>query len=212
VDSRQWGRRVEGANEEERFMARKKKASSGKGKATRRPAAAQASPSGSGGVRIYTLDVFILEGPMSDEFMDENEEVSRTIEIRGDQTLEDLHNAIFQAFGRFDEHMYEFQIGGKRLMDPRARRYVLDEAFEDDVDGRAPSGKVSSTRLDSLGLKPGDAFAYWFDFGDDWWHQINVEAIEDKEPTGSYPRVTKTVGQSPPQYMPLDEDEEDEDE
>jgi hypothetical protein len=206
------GRSTRVRTKEEWFMARKKKPGGGKKKTTRQPAAAPGSPSG-GGRRIYTLDVFILEGPMSDEFMDENEEVSRTIEIRGDQTLEDLHEAIFDAFDRFDQHMYEFQIGGKRPMDPKARRYVVAEAFEDDFGGGAPAGEASDTTLDSLGLKVGDAFAYWFDFGDDWWHQINVEAIEEKAPTGQYPRVTKQVGKSPPQYEGLDEeDEEDEDE
>jgi hypothetical protein len=38
-----------------------------------------------------------------------------------------------------------------------------------------------------------------------WWHQVNVEAVEGKVPTGQFPRVTKKVGQSPPQYA--DEDE-----
>jgi hypothetical protein len=41
---------------------------------------------------------------------------------------------------------------------------------------------VDQTTLDSLGLEVGRSFGYWFDFGDDWWHQINVEAIEDKVP------------------------------
>ena len=44
------------------------------------------------------------------------------------------------------------------------------------------------------------SFGYWFDFGDDWWHQINVEAIGDEAPRGKLPRVTKRVGKSPPQY------------
>jgi hypothetical protein len=39
------------------------------------------------------------------------------------------------------------------------------------------------------------------EFGDDWWHQINVEAIEDKAPSGKFPKVTKRVGKSPPQYL-----------
>ena len=38
--------------------------------------------------------------------------------IRGDQTLEDLHHAIFDALGREEEHMYEFQLGGTGPMDP----------------------------------------------------------------------------------------------
>ena len=32
----------------------------------------------------------------------------RTIAIREDQTLDDFHNAIFEAFDRFDEHLYSF--------------------------------------------------------------------------------------------------------
>ena len=35
--------------------------------------------------------------------------------------------------------------------------------------------------------------------------QINVEGVDDKVPKGKYPKVTKKVGKSPPQY--LDEDE-----
>ena len=45
--------------------------------------------------------------------------VSRTIQIRGAQTLDDLHNAIFDALGRYDEHRYEFQFG-KKPMDRKA--------------------------------------------------------------------------------------------
>jgi pRiA4b ORF-3-like protein len=105
------------------------------------------------------------------------------------------------AFDRWDEHMYEFQFG-KGPMDPKGSRYVLPSAFEMDMgEANPPAGRVDQTRIDSLGLKVGQSFGYWFDFGDDWWHQINVEAIEDKAPSGKFPKVTKRVGKSPPQYL-----------
>ena len=63
---------------------------------------------------------------------------------------------------------------------------------------------VTDTTLASLGLEVGRSFGYWFDFGDDWWHQINVEAIEDKVPRGKFPKVTKREGKSPPQYAAED--------
>ena len=47
---------------------------------------------------------------------------------------------------------------------------------------------------------------YWFDFGDDWWHQINVLGIDTKIPPGKYPKVAKRVGQSPPQYPDMDDE------
>ena len=158
--------------------------------------------------RLFTLDVFISSGPMTDTFAKKNPVISRTIQIRGDQTLEDLHSAIFDAFGREEEHMYEFQVGGKRTMDPKARRYILPMAMNDDLSDRKPDGDVTLTTIGSIGLKAGDAFGYWFDFGDDWWHQINVVPIEDHAPPGAYPKVTKRVGKSPPQYMDCEDEEQ----
>jgi hypothetical protein len=159
------------------------------------------------GPRLYTLDVFIIGGPVTRKFAKSNPVVSRTIQIRGDQTLKDLHDAIFDAFRRQEEHMYEFQFGGKGPMDLKARRYVLPGAFEHPVGGPVPAGRVDLTTLDSLGMIKGDCFGYWFDFGDDWWHQINVEAIDEVVPRGKFPKVVKKVGKSPPQYADLSEED-----
>ncbi|HSW47138.1 MAG TPA: plasmid pRiA4b ORF-3 family protein [Phycisphaerae bacterium] len=161
---------------------------------------------------MYELEVCLLAGPVDEEFVEDNPVVSRTIRIRGTQTLEQLHDAIFKAFDRWDEHMYEFQVGGKGPMDRKARRYTLGHEKGISGGGEKGAGLVSRAAIDSLGLKVGDAFGYWFDFGDDWWHQINVKAIQDENSGGKYPRCTDKVGKSPPQYPDLDdEDEEDED-
>jgi len=85
--------------------------------------------------RLFTLEVCIISGPMTQKFVKKNKVISRTIQIRGDQTLEDLHCAIFDAVDREDQHMFEFQVGGKGPMDPKARRYVLSGAFENPTPG-----------------------------------------------------------------------------
>lgn len=154
---------------------------------------------------IFTLEVFLTSGPVTAKFAKKNKIVSRTIQIRGKQTLQDLHEAIFDAFDRDDEHMYEFQVGGKGPMDEQARKYgppVPTGPFSDEMVGDA-----SAASLGSLGLKIGGTFGYWFDFGDDWWHQINVLGIDTKIPPGKYPKVAKRVGQSPPQYPDWDEEQ-----
>lgn len=181
-------------------------------KTARKPAARSGASSAGGPVRLYTLEVFLLQGQLTPEFVKRNKVISRSIQIRGDQTLEDLHQTIFDAYDRFDPHMYEFQLGGKGPMDPKARRYVLSLGSADDFnEDQTPAGHVEEATMDSLGLKVDDAFGYWFDFGDDWWHQVNVEAIDDHVGPGQYPKITKRVGESPPQYPDLDEeDEEDE--
>lgn len=142
---------------------------------------------------LYVLWVFLTGGPTSKKFA--NKEISRVIEIRGDQTLEELHHAIFLAYDRSDEHPYEFQLG-KRPFDPDGPNYG--------VAGGPPGKKgmkdARTTTLDDLGLTQDRVFGYWFDFGDDWYHQIQVKRIEQAIPTVTYPRVIKRVGKSPPQY------------
>lgn len=96
--------------------------------------------------------------------------------------------------------MYEFQIGGSGPNDPKARRYSLKSAT-----GKK-AGEVSQTTIASLNLSIEECFGYWFDFGDDWWHQINVLAISEPTPKGKYPKITERVGASPPQYADFDEE------
>jgi hypothetical protein len=176
-------------------MARK----TAKSAASSKTPAASTKPS-SGKQKLYTLEVFLTSGPITAKFAKKNPVISRTIQIRGDQTLDDLHQAIFDAFDRFDEHMYEFQFG-KRQMDPKGPRYVPAPSYKIQVsEGERPTGRTDQTTIESLGLRKGRAFGYWFDFGDDWWHQIDVEAVEDMVPKGKYPKVINRVGESPPQY------------
>jgi hypothetical protein len=156
-------------------------------------------------MNIYTLEVFIISGPVDKKFIKKNPVISRSLEIRGDQTLAELHKVIFKAFDRFDEHLYEFQIGGKGPHDPKARKYGLPAYHDEISDDFKLAGDVKHTTIDALKLKKDEAFGYWFDFGDDWWHQINVIAIEKKTPKGKYPKITNRVGKSPQQYMDVDE-------
>jgi len=103
--------------------------------------------------------------------------------------------AIFKAYDRWDEHLYEFQFG-KRPFDPDGPNYGVPSLHECKQGYR----DARTTKLDDLNLNPGRVFGYWFDFGDDWYHQVQVERIEQAIPTVTYPRVIKRVGKSPPQY------------
>lgn len=95
--------------------------------------------------------------------------------------------------------MYEFQLRTEPS-NPANKHYVLPGAVDMVIEGIAPpAGDVTQTTLDTLGLKPGQTFAYWFDFVADWWHQIRIARIEKKIPVGKYPKVTKRVGADPPQ-------------
>ncbi len=165
------------------------KSSARPGNTPRRIAATPAAPP----ANLYVVSVFLSAGPVGEKFA--NKRIRRAIEIRGDQTLGQLHRAIFAAFDRSDEHLYQFQFG-KGPFDPDGPNYGVPDPLE----GETGDGNTRTITLDALELKPNRVFGYLFDFGDEWFHQVQVERIEQAIPTVTYPRVVKRVGQSPPQY------------
>ena len=122
--------------------------------------------------KVYTLQVFLIGGPMSEEF--DGKTISRTIQICGDQTLDVLHHVIFEAFDREDQHLYEFQLG-RGPMDPKGPRYTPRVVVGTD-EHDAVTGHAEDTVIDELKPKLNRAFGYWFDYGDDWMHRARRRA------------------------------------
>jgi hypothetical protein len=123
----------------------------------------------------------------------------------GSKTLKELHHIIFRAFDRYEsEHMYEFQFG-ENFNAPENEFYVLPEALSQAIDKRRIAGIITKTRIGAFNLTVGQKFYYWFDFGDDWIHQIEVISIDDEVSQDMYPKITARIGESPPQYIGLDE-------
>ena len=146
---------------------------------------------------IYILKV-ALEGDRS---------IWRRIAIRGDQTLDDLHAAIYQAFDRDDEHLYAFYIGTKigkqtrRQFLRNAMRYMPPYALDSYMEREGEAKNVEKSTIASLHLVARQGFYYLFDFGDEWWHFITVENIDaEMDPKLRYPTVIDRRGESPAQY------------
>ena len=140
----------------------------------------------------------------------------RIIAIQDGHTLHDLHNIIFEAFDRDDEHMYSFFFphSGKKL-NPRKIRQSSDEythpyACEDRemFDSGSDAKNASTVSIESLDLTEGQVFYYLFDFGDEWWHEITVENTDGAADEGEYPRTIEKKGESPEQYPDPEEDED----
>lgn len=135
----------------------------------------------------------------------------RRIAIRGDQTLGDLHQAIFDAFDRYDEHLYSFYIGpGSLKINPRNPRTAARQGTEySHPELECDEANAEETPIASLRLGIGRQFLYLFDFGDEWWHIITVEQTNAEPVTSmSYPTVIAERGEAPPQYPEYNEEEE----
>jgi Plasmid pRiA4b ORF-3-like protein len=134
----------------------------------------------------------------------------RRIAIRGDQTLDELHCAIYDAFDRYDAHLYSFYFFKPRVAGARKRSDVAFE-FTDLITAEEASSfadhpmyDASKTTIQSLNLVAGKTFEYLFDFGDEWWHELTVDKTDDQPDDKPYPRVIEKKGESPPQYPDLD--------
>jgi hypothetical protein len=139
----------------------------------------------------------------------------RRITVRGSQTLDDLLEAIFEAFDRDDEHLYSFHFprpgSTGRAIVRDSQQYLHPFAADNEFGLKdANARNAAKTTLDSLSLRVKQSFLYLFDFGDEWWHTVTVEATDTPVEKGPYPRIIERSGKSPPQYPDEEEDWDDE--
>jgi hypothetical protein len=125
--------------------------------------------------------------------------VVRTIAMREDQTLEQLHEALRLAFGWADPHLYSFWVGSK-FWDSEGDEYTAP--FE--VEEMGKDKRSARTPIAELGLRKGRSLAYVFDFGDEWRLLLKVADTWDAE-DDAYPVLVEAHGTPPPQYPELDE-------
>ena len=97
--------------------------------------------------------------------------------------LVELHTVIQAAMGWQNGHLHQFSIGEVRYGPPGTD---LDLAPEDRV------------RLDEV-AGTGTVLEYLYDFGDDWEHQVTVEATTAAHADSRYPRCISGEGVCPPE-------------
>lgn len=116
---------------------------------------AAARPSG----ETYQIKIAIVDSdPM----------IWRRLSLPGDLMLDELHRVIQNAFGWEGEHLHVFEAKGLRYGD------VTYRPLEDVSDER-------KTTLATLAPRKGSRLRYTYDFGDNWVHDVVVEATEPTE-------------------------------
>lgn len=121
-------------------------------------------------------------------------EVWRDIELAEDQTLEDLHLMIQQAYGWNDDHLYSFFMSGK----PWDKSSEVGSPWSD---SRIHTHQVE---LNMLKLVDGQKFLYIFDYGENQKFDVVVLRINLLAKKGNYPLIVARHGKSPPQYLSID--------
>lgn len=118
----------------------------------------------------------------------------RRIQLPGDATFWDLHCAINDAMGWQDMHLHVFEA------DDRKHAVNIGIPIDDDLPWRgAPVQAGWEVPIASVFEKAGDHCVYRYDFGDDWSHQIVLEAVVPRDGRVRYPRCIDGARACPPE-------------
>jgi hypothetical protein len=119
--------------------------------------------------------------------------VWRILAISGKHTLDDLHEAIQEAFEFDADHLYAFYMDNRRYSEERFESPDSEEGpYADDV------------QIGELGLAVNQSFIYHFDFGDDWRFHVQLLEIKTDEPLLKKPKMVEIHGKAPAQYPEAD--------
>jgi len=122
--------------------------------------------------------------------------VWRKIALSYKHTLEDLHNAVQEAFDFDNEHLYSFFMDAKRYS-----KHAYHSPMSDD------GPFVDEVTIGELELYEGQKILYFFDYGDCWEFEVQLLKINKDEIPPSEPKVIESKGEAPRQYGYYDDDE-----
>ncbi len=98
--------------------------------------------------------------------------VWRRLELASDLFLDDVHEIRPVAFGWTDSHLHRFGCGPKYYSDDTEYYLMAYEVHE--AETGIPEEQV---RLDEVLVEVVDRLWYCYDFGDDWQHVVELEAV-----------------------------------
>ncbi len=122
--------------------------------------------------------------------LDTKPAIWRRIQVM-DCTLADFHDCIQAAFGWWNNHLHQFEIGGNRYGPLAAEDFDFDEGMLDETE-------VSlATLIPKSGRKA--RWIYEYDFGDGWRHEVLFEGFPIADPKAKYPLCVEGERACPPE-------------
>ncbi|MBU2637510.1 MAG: plasmid pRiA4b ORF-3 family protein [Nanoarchaeota archaeon] len=118
----------------------------------------------------------------------------RKIEMKATDTLHDLHNAIQDAIGWDNDHLYSF------YMDNKFKKHDFDMEYTHPDDTSGEAKPADRAKVGIFGFAKDQKFAYLFDFGDGNRFEIEVADFGTLDANKEYPALIESKGKSPEQY------------
>lgn len=128
--------------------------------------------------------------------LDSKEDVFRDIEISEDQTLNDLHEAIKNAFELEGEEMASFYLSDENW--EQGEEIAMEDISENESDRKPVMREVS---VDQIIPEVGNKMIYVYDFLDLWTFTVEVMETGIEAENIDYPLTVFSFGNRP-QYAP----------
>jgi len=113
----------------------------------------------------------------------------RRVQVLSDCTLAQLHRVIRAVMAWEDYHLHQFTI--------KRRLYSLPNPEDADYERKVIDER--RVRLNKVVSQVGTRFDYHYDFGDNWHHDLLLEAILMPDPSIQYPVCVAGGRNSPPE-------------
>jgi hypothetical protein len=124
------------------------------------------------------------------------DDVSRDIDVKSNQTFEDLHKAIHQSTGYNHEYPSSFYISNDQWMKGEEITYMPNQKR---IDRKIPL--MERIKLSSFIDDPHQKFYYTFNFDRPFdFHVELMKIILEDTPGVTYPSVVRSVGEAPKQF------------
>ncbi|HEV8177879.1 MAG TPA: plasmid pRiA4b ORF-3 family protein [Gemmatimonadales bacterium] len=110
----------------------------------------------------------------------------RRLLVSSDTTIAQLHAILQTAMGWEDLHLHRFRIHSKEYGIYREGGILFDD-------------NPFQVQLSAFKLRPRERFAYEYDMGDFWQHDIHLEQVLPRDPHKTYPVCITGAGDCPPE-------------
>jgi hypothetical protein len=121
----------------------------------------------------------------------------RQIIIPATSTLDDLSDAILNAYRFDDDHLYRFLYPTRFGLTTEVYHPYIDMM---DMLGIDEGPHTDEVRIGDLPAQPGFQMVYNYDFGDNWLFDVLLERIDPPDPKARRYRIGKRQVKSPEQY------------
>lgn len=125
--------------------------------------------------------------------LDAKEDVFRDIEIEAENTLEELHNAITQAFGFEGQEMASFYVSNEQWEQGE------EIALFDMSEGMDSIRIMNETSIDDVTYREQPRLIYVYDFFNLWTFLVELADIAEVDPAQTYPNLMFAHGELPDQ-------------